>query len=141
MARALAIARPASYLMGGFFQFSAAAALQCLFVRSAMSRHNPKPVIEPVEPDWSTALVLICSECDGGRGVDLAGELKDAVKAAGHRKDVRVARVRCLGICPKHGIAVTVTAPGRPAQSFIVTGRDRDAVPALCAQALRKISG
>lgn len=114
-----------------------------------MSRHDSplikspsvKPVIEPVEPDWSTALVLICSECDGGRGVDLAGDLKDAVKAAGHKKDVRVARVRCLGICPKHGVAVTVTAPDHPAQSCIVTGKNGDAAPALCALALRKISG
>lgn len=102
-----------------------------------MSRHNPKPVIEPVEPDWSTALVLVCSECDGGRGVGLAGELKDVVKAAGHRRDVRVARVRCLGICPKHGVAVTVTAPARPAQSCVVSAKDESAVPALCALALR----
>lgn len=101
-----------------------------------MSRHHPKPVIEPVEPDWSTALVLICSECDRGHGVDLATELKDAVKALGHKKDVRVARVRCLGICPKQGVAVTVTAPDRPAQSCVVTGKDKAAVPALCALAL-----
>jgi hypothetical protein len=103
-----------------------------------MSRHNPKPVIKPVEPDWSTALVLVCSECDHGRGIDLAAELKDVVKAAGHKKDVRVARVRCLGICPKQGVAVTVTAPDRPAQSCVVTGRDKTAVPALCALALRR---
>ena len=105
-----------------------------------MSRHELRPVLETVDPDWSTALVLVCSECDGGRGVDLAGDLKDAMKAAGHRKDVRVARVRCLGICPKAGIAVTVTAPARPAQSCVVAGRDKAAIPALCALALSRAS-
>ncbi len=100
--------------------------------------HSAKPAIEPVEPDWSTALVLLCSECDGGRGVDLAAELKDAMKAAGHRKDVRVARVRCLGICPKNGVAVTVTAPDRIAQSYVITGKDKVALPALQALALNK---
>ena len=92
-----------------------------------------KPVLETVEQPWSTALVLVCSECDGGHGVDLAHRLKDAVKAAGHRKDVRVARVRCLGICPKRGVAVTVTGGDRPAQSCVVTGKDQDAVQALAA--------
>ena len=91
-----------------------------------------KSVLDPAEQPWSTALVLVCSECDGGHGVDLAHQLKDRVKAAGHKKDIRVARVRCLGICPKRGIAVTMTAADRPASSYVVNGRDHDAVAALC---------
>ncbi len=92
---------------------------------------SKKSVLEAAEQPWSTALVLVCSECDGGHGVKLAQELKDGVKAAGHKKDVRVARVRCLGICPKRGVAVTVTGADRAARSYVVSGRDHDATAAL----------
>lgn len=96
--------------------------------------HHDKPAVETVEAPWSTALVLVCSECDGGRGIELAQHLKDEIKQRGHKKDVRVARVRCLGICPpKHGVAVTVTGAARPAESYVATGRDRTTVPQLCA--------
>ncbi len=87
--------------------------------------------LEAAEQPWSTALVLVCSECDGGHGVELAHRLKDSVKAAGHKKDVRVARVRCLGICPKRGVAVTVTGGERTACSYVVQGKDSGAVDAL----------
>jgi predicted metal-binding protein len=92
---------------------------------------SKKPLLETAEQPWSTALVLVCSECDGGHGMKLAQDLKDGVKAAGHKKDVRVARVRCLGICPKRGVAVTVTGADRTACSYIVQGRDHDVVDAL----------
>jgi hypothetical protein len=95
-----------------------------------------KPVLEPVDQPWSTALVLVCSECEGGHGVELTHKLKDAVKESGHKKDVRVARVRCLGICPKKGVAVTITGAGRAPQSCVVTGKDHAAVPALLAAIL-----
>ena len=95
-----------------------------------MSKHDLPP-LSPVEPDWQDGLVLVCSECDGGRGADLAADLKHALKAAGHKKEVRVARVRCLGICPKHGVAATVTGPDRAARSYVVNARDKAAVPAL----------
>lgn len=85
----------------------------------------------PVEPDWQQGLVLVCSECDGGRGIALAADLKHALKEAGHKKDVRVARVRCLGICPKHGVATTLTGPDRVARSYVVHAKDRGAVAAL----------
>lgn len=100
--------------------------------------HKDRPVLEAADQPWSTALVLVCSECDGGRGVELAGGLKDAMKEAGHKKDVRVARVRCLGICPKKGVAVTVTGADRTTQSVVVQGKQQDAVPALCALILPK---
>ena len=68
--------------------------------------------------------------------MDLAQKLKDGVKAAGHKKDVRVARVRCLGICPKRGVVVTVTGAGRTACSYVASGKDSDAVDALRAAIL-----
>lgn len=95
-----------------------------------MSKHEMPP-LRPVEPEWSEGLVLVCSECDGGRGVELAADLKQAMKDAGHRKDIRVARVRCLGICPKRGVAVTVTGPRQAAESYVANPKDDAAVPAL----------
>lgn len=53
------------------------------------------------------------------------------MKDAGHKKDVRVARVRCLGICPKRGIALTVTGADRTACSYVAQGKDSDAVETL----------
>lgn len=96
----------------------------------AMSKHDSPP-LAPVEPEWQQGLVLVCSECDGGRGVGLAADLKQALKDAGHKKTLRVARVRCLGICPKHGVAATVTGPDRVAQSYVVDAKDKAAVAAL----------
>lgn len=90
-----------------------------------------KSALEAAEQPWSTALVLVCSECDGGHGVELAHRLKDSMKDAGHKKDVRVARVRCLGICPKRGVAVTVTGTDRTACSYVLHGKDSDAVETL----------
>lgn len=102
--------------------------------------HTEKPVLETVAAPWATALVLVCSECDGGRGVDLAQALKDEMKAQDRKKDVRVARVRCLGICPKRGVAVTVAGEARSTDSFVVHGKDRAAVPALCAVILGPVT-
>ncbi|MFC3675485.1 hypothetical protein [Ferrovibrio xuzhouensis] len=95
------------------------------------SQSRKSPPLQPVEPDWQQGLVLVCSECDGGRGIGLASDLKQALKDAGHKKDVRVARVRCLGLCPKHGVAATVTGPDRVAQSYVVEAKDKAAVAAL----------
>ncbi len=53
------------------------------------------------------------------------------MKEAGHKKDVRVARVRCLGICPKRGVAVTVAGADRTACSYVLHGKDSDAVETL----------
>jgi predicted metal-binding protein len=103
-----------------------------------MSSHSRKaPPLHPVEPDWQRGLVLVCSECDGGRGVGLAADLKHALKEAGHKKTVRVARVRCLGLCPKHGVAATVTGPDRAAQSYAVDAKDSGAAAALQRIVLR----
>lgn len=96
------------------------------------------PVLETVDAPWSEALVLVCSECDGGRGTELAQHLKDAVrtqleKDGRSRKDIRVARVRCLGICPKRGVAVTIAGASRRPENYVVAAKDKAAVPALRA--------
>ena len=102
--------------------------------------HNEMPVLEAAETPWSTALVLVCSECDGGRGAELTQALKDEMKARDHKKDVRVARVRCLGICPKRGVAVTVAGETRRTESYVVNAKDKAAVPALCAAVLGPVT-
>ncbi|WP_298724965.1 (2Fe-2S) ferredoxin domain-containing protein [uncultured Ferrovibrio sp.] len=104
-----------------------------------MSRDDDDPV-RPVEPDWSTALVLVCSECDGGRGADLASELRHAVKDAGHKKDVRVARCRCLGICPKHGVSVTVAGSTRPTRSYVAAPKAKGTIATLLSAILKRES-
>lgn len=100
---------------------------------SPKTHHSLESTAQP----WSTGLVLVCSECDGGRGLALTQDLKQAVKAAGHKKEIRVARVRCLGICPKHGVAVTVTGSDRYAESYVADARDDGTVPALLSAILR----
>src|SRR3546814_7668291 len=49
-----------------------AAASRLVLPMSAHARKSPP--LTPVEPDWQQGLVLVCSECDGGRGVELAAE-------------------------------------------------------------------
>ena len=46
--------------------------------------------------------------------------LKDALKAAGRRREVRVVEVGCLGLCPKR--AVTAASSARPGQVLTVPG-------------------
>lgn len=66
-------------------------------------------------------VALVCGKCSrklgGGFGKkgkrDLAEVLKDAAKAAGQRRALRVMEVGCLGLCPKRAVsAVTSTRPG-----------------------------
>lgn len=101
-----------------------------------MSRDDDDPV-RPVEPDWATALVLVCSECEGGNGIDLAADLKQAVKEHGHKKDVRLARCRCLGICPKRGVAVTIAGPQRQTRSYVASPRAKTTISLLIAAILK----
>ncbi len=71
-------------------------------------------------------LVLLCSKCsrklDGGFGNkgkhDLKDVLKDALKAAGRRRELRVVEVDCLGLCPKR--AVTAISTARPGEMLVV---------------------
>ena len=71
-------------------------------------------------------IVLLCGKCarkmDGGYGPQgkdtLRSILREAIREAGHRRDVRVVDARCLGICPRK--AVTVINASNPGMVFIV---------------------
>jgi predicted metal-binding protein len=74
---------------------------------------------------WQT-IVLTCGKCarklDGGygpKGKDkLRTVLRDGLKEAGHRRDVRMIETKCLGICPKS--ATTMIVATRPDRVHIV---------------------
>ena len=66
-------------------------------------------------------VALLCGRCSrklgGGFGKkgkhDLKAVLRDAAKAAGQRRAVRVVEVGCLGLCPKRAVsAVSSVRPG-----------------------------
>lgn len=67
-------------------------------------------------------LVILCRKCggklDGGFGDDgrddLRSALRDGLREAGRRRDIRIIETGCLGICPKGGV-VTLrgSEPGR----------------------------
>ena len=80
-------------------------------------------------------VALVCGKCSrklrGGFGKkgrhDLAKVLKEAAKAAGHRRVLRVMEVGCLGLCPKR--AVSAIGMGQPGQVLVVpAGADSGAV-------------
>lgn len=87
-----------------------------------MSKPDP---ITTVPAPWRS-FVLVCGKCsrklDGGFGrkgkLDLDEALRDALKEAGRRRDLRVERTGCLGLCPKR--AVTVAWAGRPGEVTVV---------------------
>ena len=69
---------------------------------------------------------MVCGKCSrklhGGFGKknkhDLANLLRDELKAAGRRREVRVVEVGCLKLCPKR--AVTAVSSARPGQVLAV---------------------
>ena len=71
-------------------------------------------------------VALVCGKCSrklrGGFGRkgkrDLAEVIKDAAKATGRRRAVRVLEVGCLGLCPKR--AVSAIGMGQPGQVLVV---------------------
>ncbi len=71
-------------------------------------------------------IAMVCGKCSrklhGGFGKkgkhDLADVLKDALKAAGRRREMRVIEVNCLGLCPKR--AVTAVSSAQPGQVLAV---------------------
>jgi len=71
-------------------------------------------------------VALVCGKCSrklgGGFGKkgkrDLADVLKDAAKAAGQRRAIRVMEVGCLGLCPKR--AVSAVSSVRPDEVVVV---------------------
>jgi len=83
--------------------------------------------IPTIEAPWRE-VAMVCGKCSrklhGGFGKKgkhgLAEVLKDALKAAGRRREVRVVEVGCLGLCPKR--AVTAASSAQPGQVLAVPG-------------------
>jgi predicted metal-binding protein len=77
------------------------------------------PPIRARTTPWRTVL-LLCGKCarklDGGFGATgkdpLRRALREALRQAGRRREVRIIETRCMGICPKR--AVTALNAGRP---------------------------
>jgi predicted metal-binding protein len=69
---------------------------------------------------WSDVIILCrkCGKkCRGGFGPKRKDKLKDtlrqALRDAGRRRQVRVMETACLGVCPKDGVtALNATRPG-----------------------------
>jgi len=86
---------------------------------------SESPAIDVTPTPWRE-IVLVCRKCtrrlDGGFGKKrrepLRSELKAALRAAGHRREVRVIETGCLGLCPKG--AVTVAIASRPGELLAV---------------------
>jgi hypothetical protein len=84
----------------------------------------PDPVRARPTP-WRT-VILLCGKCTrklkggyGPKGKDtLRTVLRDDLRVAGHRRDVRVIETRCMGICPKK--AVTALNASRPGRIFTI---------------------
>jgi predicted metal-binding protein len=90
-----------------------------------MSKHGVPPVIRTAITPWEQ-VVLVCRKCsrklDGGFGKDgsasLRSELKQALREAGRRRQVRVVETSCFSVCPKR--AVSVMQGGRPGEILVV---------------------
>ncbi len=69
--------------------------------------------IESVPTPWRE-VVLVCAKCsrklDGGFGKkrrhSLRCSLKNALREAGRRREVRVAETGCLGLCPRDAVSL-----------------------------------
>jgi predicted metal-binding protein len=78
------------------------------------SKHASRPT------PWRT-IVILCRKCgkklDGGFGhkqkESLRTVLRQTLREAGRRRDVRICETSCLGLCPKGGVtALNATRPG-----------------------------
>ena len=109
-------------------------------VRSLPWRRNPPTPTEGLEwidRPWTNAIVLVCQECDGDEGMTPTAALKEAksvARAVGPKGRSRVTGSGCLDVCPKRGIALTVSVDGAPARCAVV--RSLPAVQ-LLTEALR----
>jgi predicted metal-binding protein len=74
---------------------------------------------------WTTVL-LVCGKCSrklgGGFGPDGKDKLKQALQTAlkdnGHRRQVRVMKTGCMGVCPEN--AVTTLNAAKPGKVWVV---------------------
>jgi predicted metal-binding protein len=96
---------------------------------------NIFPLIET--PSWDT-VILICKDCRKRKNGLQHLKSKALVKIA--RRDLpaasprpRVASVSCLGVCPKHAIAVACLGYGSPPRVMRIESRGAfaDALPLL----------
>ncbi len=81
----------------------------------------PSPPIVVREVAWRE-LVVLCRKCggklkggfgDGGRD-ELRAALRQALRLAGRRREVRIIETGCLGVCPKGAVvALRGAAPGQ----------------------------
>lgn len=70
-----------------------------------MSPSTKASNLESATVGWSE-LVFVCSKCMKRQDrEDLRGDLKRAIKQAGHR-ELRVVACGCLDLCPKDGVTV-----------------------------------
>jgi predicted metal-binding protein len=84
-----------------------------------LGRMSKTDSIKTLPAPWRE-IVLACRKCskklDGGFGPDgdenLGPALKQSLREAGRRREVRVIETKCLGLCPKG--AVTVVRSGQP---------------------------
>jgi predicted metal-binding protein len=90
-----------------------------------VSKHLPAAGIRAAMTPWQD-VVLVCRKCsrklDGGFGKDressLRTELKQALRASGRRRKLRVMETGCFSVCPKH--AVSVMQGSRPGEILVV---------------------
>lgn len=88
---------------------------------------KPTEIVGVAAP-WQD-VVMLCGKCsrklDGGFGKkgkhDLKDVLRDALKAAGRRRALRVVEVGCLGLCPKR--AVTAVSSAHPTEVLAIPAR------------------
>lgn len=70
-----------------------------------MSKSSKDSKRQTADLGWSE-LVFVCSKCMRRQDrEDLRGDLKRAIKEAGHR-EVRVVTCGCLDLCPEKGVTV-----------------------------------
>lgn len=82
-------------------------------------------MIKQTEAPWD-GIALVCRKCSkklgGGFGPGndekLAKTLRQALRAAGRRRALRIVEVGCLGLCPRK--AVTLASPTHPGALFAI---------------------
>ncbi len=94
----------------------------------------PEQTVPLSRPTPWRDIIIVCRKCGkklkGGFGDKrkdtLKTHLRQALRDAGRRRDVRVIETSCLGICPKHG--VTALNAGHPQTIHIIpAGTDAEA--------------
>jgi len=66
--------------------------------------------IRTVRPSWDAGLLVVCRKCDGYTK-SLRRDLREALKARGLAKRVRVVESTCLDVCPKRATTVVLATP------------------------------